>query len=298
MPSPFDTTLGAIEIGVLISYALFGFTTLQTYIYFSRFPDDRRLLKYMVSFVWFCELAHVICVGAALYTMTITFFGQVERLVRTPDSLSTGIIFSGFVGPCVQSFFAFRIHRLSNNSWYIPCFCWVLSFLRIVGATVVSVAGIKMVTLAGFDTQWGWLMTTVWAVGAANDLIIAGMLTYLISRQRYEGLPDRTLKVVDKLIAWTIETGAVTSIAGVITLISFVANKDNYSWLAWYVVTTRLYSNALLASLNSRVALRAMSRSLVMDGGIGTSAPSRTIAFGRPTVMTSGDVEISKVSAA
>ncbi|KAJ7642908.1 hypothetical protein B0H17DRAFT_462778 [Mycena rosella] len=55
--------------------------------------------------------------------MTITYYGHPERLARVPDSLTATVVFSGLVAPCVQSFFAYRIYRLSN-SWYIPCFCW------------------------------------------------------------------------------------------------------------------------------------------------------------------------------
>ncbi|KAJ7642913.1 hypothetical protein B0H17DRAFT_1216281 [Mycena rosella] len=172
-----NSTVGALEIGVLVSYVLFGFTTLQTYIYFTRFPDDRGRLKYLVTFVWCCELAHVICVGHALYTMTITYYGHPERLARAPDSLTATIVFSGLLAPCVQSFFAYRIYRLSD-SWYIPCFCWGLSLIRLVGAAVVSVVGLKMVTFADFEAQWGWLIITVWAVGVADDLVVAGTLDY------------------------------------------------------------------------------------------------------------------------
>jgi hypothetical protein len=39
---------GASEIGVLFSYVLFGVMTTQTYIYYSRFPDDSRKLKALV----------------------------------------------------------------------------------------------------------------------------------------------------------------------------------------------------------------------------------------------------------
>ena len=42
-------TLGALQIGVLVSYLLFGVTTTQTYIYYGRFPDDSRGLKFLVG---------------------------------------------------------------------------------------------------------------------------------------------------------------------------------------------------------------------------------------------------------
>ncbi|KAK6974319.1 hypothetical protein R3P38DRAFT_598345 [Favolaschia claudopus] len=45
-------TIGAYEIGVLISYVLLGITIMQAYLYFTRFPDDRVVLKCLVSFVW------------------------------------------------------------------------------------------------------------------------------------------------------------------------------------------------------------------------------------------------------
>ncbi|KAJ7125285.1 hypothetical protein C8R44DRAFT_542665, partial [Mycena epipterygia] len=181
---------GASEIGVLISYTLFGFATLQAYIYFDRFTEDSRPLKCLVAFVWCCELAHAICVGHAIYTATISYYGQPERLVRAPDSLSVGITFSGLVAPCVQSFFSYRIYRLSN-SWYIPCLCWFMSFIRLVATTVASVEGIRMVTLVDYQQQWGWLLTTIWALGAAIDVGIAGTLVYLFYKQRSSVLPKR-----------------------------------------------------------------------------------------------------------
>jgi hypothetical protein len=39
---------GAYQIGVLVSYMLFGVTTAQTYIYYGRFPDDSPKFKALV----------------------------------------------------------------------------------------------------------------------------------------------------------------------------------------------------------------------------------------------------------
>ncbi|KAJ7857319.1 hypothetical protein B0H14DRAFT_2751630 [Mycena olivaceomarginata] len=41
------------KLGVLISYALFGMTTTQTYIYHSRFADDSRKLRGLVVLLWY-----------------------------------------------------------------------------------------------------------------------------------------------------------------------------------------------------------------------------------------------------
>ncbi|KAJ6572234.1 hypothetical protein B0H19DRAFT_1231766 [Mycena capillaripes] len=90
-----NTTIGALQIGVLVSYVLFGVTTTQTYIYYSRFPEDSRKLKALVGFVWLCELAQALCIGHALYVYTISDYTQPERLLgAAPKSLDTAIVFS------------------------------------------------------------------------------------------------------------------------------------------------------------------------------------------------------------
>ncbi|KAJ7857324.1 hypothetical protein B0H14DRAFT_2578460 [Mycena olivaceomarginata] len=64
--------IGAYEIGVLLSCVLFGVTTTQTYIYYSRFADDSRKLKGLVALVWVCKFAHALCIGHTLYFYTIS----------------------------------------------------------------------------------------------------------------------------------------------------------------------------------------------------------------------------------
>lgn len=44
-----DSTVGAIEIGALISIFLFGLVTVQTYTYVQRYPKDSLMLKLLVS---------------------------------------------------------------------------------------------------------------------------------------------------------------------------------------------------------------------------------------------------------
>jgi hypothetical protein len=49
-----DTSLGALEMGILISTALFGVMTMQTYVYITsaHFQRDRAFIKLLVAFVW------------------------------------------------------------------------------------------------------------------------------------------------------------------------------------------------------------------------------------------------------
>ncbi|KAJ7232209.1 hypothetical protein B0H12DRAFT_194523 [Mycena haematopus] len=227
-PNP---TIGALQIGVLISYMGFGVTTTQTYYYYSRFPDDPWKLKAFVAFVWMCEFAHAICIGHTVYTYTTTDYGHPERLILpVPKSLEVaGIFFSGIIAASVQSFFSYRIYVLAK-SLYIPCVTWTLALLRCALSMVGFASGIRMVSLPSYEAQWGWFAIILWSVSSANDVIIAATLVYLFSRRRNDALAYRnrsTVALVDKLIAWTIETGTMTSVFGIIILVCYVTMVTN-----------------------------------------------------------------------
>ncbi|KAJ7108577.1 hypothetical protein C8R44DRAFT_884641 [Mycena epipterygia] len=180
-----NVTIGAYEIGVLASYVLFGVTTTQTYVYYGRFPDDPRRVKFLVAFIWSCEMAHAVCIGHSLYQMTVSDYGHPERLILIPRSLAAAVLFSGIIGAGVQAFFASRIYGLSK-SLYIPCLSWTLSFSRLLGSITVVVYGFRIKTIPAFDMQWAWLLNSLWSVASANDLIIAATLVYWLNRQRPE----------------------------------------------------------------------------------------------------------------
>ncbi|KAF7338809.1 hypothetical protein MSAN_02203600 [Mycena sanguinolenta] len=252
-----DATIGAYQIGVLVSYVLFGVTTTQAYIYFGRFPDDNPKFKVLVAFVWICEVGHAVCLGHTLYTFTIKDFADPLLLFGpVPKSFETSVLLSGVVGTCAQGFFGFRIYALSKKLC-IPILIWIMGFLCLLGCFVIFVGGLKTTSLVEYIAQWGWLATSVWSISTANDVTITAMVVFLLYRQRNK-VQKRTAALVDKIILWTLETGFLTSVTGLIALVFFVTMKKNLIWTAFYALTARLFSNSLLASLNSRTTLRSL----------------------------------------
>ncbi|KAJ7027473.1 hypothetical protein C8F04DRAFT_89231 [Mycena alexandri] len=271
-----DNTLGAYQIGVLVSLVLFGVMSTQTYIYYGRFPNDTRNMKIMVAFVWILEFAQAICISIALYKWTITSFGI--PLIVPPKTFDISIFFSGVISACgryihcpthpacfpcagscpsVQGFFSFRIYTLSRTL-FIPIVSWILSFLRLVVGTAVFITAFRMTALPIFEAQFGWLITTAASIGVGNDLLITVTLVLVLQKQRGE-VQARTIPLVDRLIVWTMETGLMTTVASLATLICFLTMKGNLIWGGVFVVVSRLYSNSVLASLNSRATLRSMN---------------------------------------
>ncbi|KAK7007377.1 hypothetical protein R3P38DRAFT_3597930 [Favolaschia claudopus] len=203
-------TIGAYQIGVLLSCVLLGITTLQAYM--------------------ICEVAHTICIAHALYQYTILDFGHAERiLTRLPLGLDIAVFFSALIEQAVEAFFAVRIYSLSRKLT-IPTLICLLSFVRFVGSLLVFVMTVRLPSLQSYLVSWGWLSTTCWCAGAANDVLTTGTLVTLLYCQR-NLLQRRT----------------------------YITMKDKMIWIAIFLISSRMYSNSLLASLNSRETLRSMN---------------------------------------
>nr|GAT42703.1 predicted protein [Mycena chlorophos] len=222
----------------------------------------------------FCELAHVICITHSLYGLVITDFGQPQRITSIPISLSISAVFNAIVAMCVQGYFAFRIYRLSK-SLFIPFISGLLSLLFLASSSAVCAVSTGPIPFATFEKQWGWLLDATWFIAAINDMLIAVTLVVLFYRWHQKDTENWNVVLIDKLIAWTIGkdrdnhkvwycsalfiANLCQSAAGVLNLVCFAFMKSNFVWIAWYVITARLYSNSFLANLNSRDTLRALN---------------------------------------
>ncbi|KAJ7700749.1 hypothetical protein B0H17DRAFT_1176649 [Mycena rosella] len=310
----FNSTLGALQIGIVVSCVLFGVTTTQTYTYYGRFPNDSRGLKLLVALVWFCEIAHLICIEASHYRYSVLDFSQPEELLLLSSTIVVSLLFSGIIGGSVQAFFSLRIYKLSGRLC-IPGLSWMLASSRMMFCIVAVIYGSQPnLTIEGYVVQRTWVFYTLWAVSTANDLLIASNSVYWLHRQRVKA-DMRTVALVDKLIKWTIETGVIASATTALTVIFFAINKENGVvscvlrgpvdertsldiWVTFYTVSARrefsqfwirflkslipsvVHANSLLASLNSRATLRAMN-----DNTVHYSAQELAVSSSEPTVI-------------
>ncbi|KAJ7354329.1 hypothetical protein DFH08DRAFT_984767 [Mycena albidolilacea] len=204
-----NSTLGAFQIGVLVSYALFGVTTTQMYIYYSRFPDDSRRLKALVAFVWVCEVGHTFCVGHVLYTYTILDYMHPDRVLGTTSrSLSVASLLAGIIAVCVHGFLSFRIYVLTKRL-YISGLIWFMAFLHLMARITIFVTSLRATSLGSFIEQWEWLLTSNWSISVATDFAITATLVIFLQGHR-SNAHKKTAAIIDKIIGWTIETGMLT----------------------------------------------------------------------------------------
>ncbi|KAJ8093447.1 hypothetical protein PM082_020304 [Marasmius tenuissimus] len=113
-------------------------------------------------------------------------------------------------------------------------------------------------------TQYGrtlnWALIVMLSIGSLVDLAVPCGMVYFLLIQR-SGAYKTTAAIVDKLILWTIETGLATGILAVLTLVFYLSLPGTFAWMAIYICLPKMFSNALLVHLNSRVKLRAMQES-------------------------------------
>ncbi|KAJ7613220.1 hypothetical protein FB45DRAFT_939184 [Roridomyces roridus] len=280
-------TLGAFQLGVLMSYLLTGISTTQTYIYFNRFPEDNWKLKGLVAFVWISEIGQSACIAHTLYVYTIENYGVPTRLAGAlPLTFDVAVLLSSTISSLVQGLFTYRIYILCSRRIALPAIIWTVSLVRYIGCLGLFATSVRMTSVVVYEDQLAWLLTSVWVTGAANDVAIAASLVYLLYRQR-NAIHHQTLPLLGKLTSWTIETGMMTSAWAVLTLIFFQTMEDNcistppnprhpltsllVVWLAIYIIGVRVYSNSLFASLNGRSTLRNITRidaASMLPGGL------------------------------
>ncbi|KAJ6467185.1 hypothetical protein C8R47DRAFT_990503, partial [Mycena vitilis] len=178
---------GALLVGTLVSYTLFGVATTQAYIYYGRFRDDC---------FWCVKISSVRRMRAySLYRDIHLRHADLEPgSARAPNRLPPSLVASTFIGSLVsfvvQAFFALRIWVLRPSaSWiwnFIPILCLFFSLAFLLPPNIVLFAFVMHPQ--PFLARWGWLFDTLWAASAANDLIIASTLVALLWRTRRDGV--------------------------------------------------------------------------------------------------------------
>jgi len=114
-------TLGVLEIGSLLGVFLFGVVSLQTFNYYSMYPDDSWVNKTLVATVWYClhspnfvsanqivsflfricEIVHTVGVNYEVYQTTIILYGRPDLLMKF-TVIGAVSVFGGFITLLVQ----------------------------------------------------------------------------------------------------------------------------------------------------------------------------------------------------
>lgn len=248
-----DYIFGALLIGVVVSAVLYGVTFMQTWFYFTRYSSDPWPNRALVGAVFLSDTIHQALITHTVYTYLVTDFGNVVELQRLVWSLSIGVLFNGFTGFSVQSFFAMRVYHVSNKNLFATA---AVMSLIIAEFVIVIVYVAKAVKLTFFTQvpELKHLSMAVNAVAAAGDVLITVFLCAFLQRSR-TGF-HQSDNLINRLMLFSINTGLLTSVCAVMSLISIIVWPDAFIYVAFYFCLGRLYCNSLLATLNVRKTIR------------------------------------------
>ncbi|KAJ7113192.1 hypothetical protein C8R44DRAFT_856165 [Mycena epipterygia] len=283
-------SLGATEIGSVLGVFLFGIETLQTFNYYRGCPGDSTILKGIVALVWFLELGHTMSAWHALYSQTVTFYGQPQYISSPPLSEEMTILFAALIYTVVQTFFANRV-RVLSGSWYIMVVASCLTGLRLI-ANMGSVALLIHYSRVSILLQWRWLVSTALSLGLAVDILITGSMCHFLRKMR-SCESKRTRTMVDTLIVWSIESTILTSTASIIQIILFMTRTD-LVWSCFFIIQAKLFSNSMLASLNGRrrFSLSGEESCDILAFEVGRNSKLEwTVSLRSTSDRSSGDIE-------
>ncbi|KZV95487.1 hypothetical protein EXIGLDRAFT_766179 [Exidia glandulosa HHB12029] len=273
-------TFGVIEIGIIVVVFLTGIATLQVWNYFRDYPHDSWVLKLTVSFLYLTDMVHTALLAQALHYYTILNFGNYTKLDKLTATLIATVPIASVVTFVVRICFCYRI-KIITYRWTYAVGCWVLSIILLVFDSLVAVSVAASGTFSEIHTSRTQVLGVVTlALGAATDLILAGFLCMGLLRARGSGMAS-TNRILDKLIAYAISTGMLTSFMAMVEAIVF-GLFENYAFLAFYCIIPKLFSNSFFASLNERSYLQREGQSVAHA----VSVTNNHIAFERVTIAT------------
>ncbi|KXN86816.1 hypothetical protein AN958_09612 [Leucoagaricus sp. SymC.cos] len=150
-------------------------------------------------------------------TLLLTFPFHQQRLPRCKRDLRT-------LRACI---FSLKINLILTNTAFLSN--------RILSQTFPT-----------FRTHFNWLFTLGLALSTAVDILITTSLFFLLKTSRTSDFDLNA--VIDTLILYAFETGALTTAGTIVSMICWLAMKDNLIFMGLHFVIAKLYANSILVT--------------------------------------------------
>ncbi|KAI0694305.1 hypothetical protein C8T65DRAFT_57102 [Cerioporus squamosus] len=281
-----DSTYGAVLIGTFVSLILYGVTLHQIYRYFRTYIDDPMVLKAMVTCVLLLETLVSIMTMHTCYYYLITYYFQPTVLLVGVWSMNAIPAVSGVTIAVTQSFFARRVYIFGPRYRAVVAVVVVLTICELGFFVAATVETFEVEDYESFK-HVTWLISTAAAISLAEDVLLTTVLIYALCRSR-KGI-KRTNAMIDVMIMYTINTGFLTSVFNFLYMFFSLSRPDDMVYIGIGITALKIYSNSLMAALNSREALKAKISGVYIE----TSHPGLDGQSESPTVLRGVHVEAS-----
>ncbi|KIK64594.1 hypothetical protein GYMLUDRAFT_56680 [Collybiopsis luxurians FD-317 M1] len=175
-------------------------------------------------------------------------WGLLERIKIFPPEANPLPALIGIDISFTHAFYCWRIFIL-GKSYIIPVIISLISAAQLSLSIYVSAMILKVFETRQLLDEFTAAISAWNACSAAADSLITAAMVFFLLRERKNATYKHTIMRVETAIKYIIETGAITVIVMLVELAIFLALPDEtYSYMVG-----KIYANALLANLNSRI---------------------------------------------
>jgi len=258
-------------VGTFFATFFQGILTVQAFIYYESFPEDPWLIKSLVALVWCLDLTHLFLICQACYHYLVDNWGNPAALAVSTIPLDLHLVLVGAATILCQAFFLNRVWTFSKKN-YVLVGILTLMCMGTVGLDIaMSVQTSRNRSVTVFSSVTGEIIG-MFSLGAGVDLIIAMLLCWYLQRGRTTF--DKTNFVLTRIIQYTVATGLATSLLAIGCVAAYLIKPNSFIFIAMHFSLGRMYTNALLATLNSRRNLRASLGAVGGNVSWSTTGPS------------------------
>ncbi|PBK86485.1 hypothetical protein ARMGADRAFT_1126953 [Armillaria gallica] len=190
-------------VASLLHWGLFGTLSVQLYLYYLAFLNNKKFVKYLVYGIYIVKLVQTILASHDVFATFGYGFGDLDALTDIHFYWLIVPIMSAMIACVRQVFYAYRIFKVSN-----PAHLLQVSLTSFVAGIIGGVYGFQAGNITKLNNRK--ISTTfIWCGGSALcDIIIAICMTYYLMHNSTSFRQTRI--IVTKLIHLIIETGSVT----------------------------------------------------------------------------------------
>ncbi|KAF7335638.1 MFS domain-containing protein [Mycena venus] len=256
-PSP-QAVLGPFYLGVQLGTLLYGILVLQAITYYQNYKRDKLWLRLFVLYLFVAETASTGLSVAMIYEPLVAQFGTDKPMRLFPSLLPSQPFLEAAVFVPVQFFYAWRISVI-QRSYIAPVLICLTSIASAVGAVWTGIIVHEVKEYARKPAVNNTAL--IWSVSAAGaDIMITACLMWSL-RNRRTGI-KRTDDAINSIVRNSVQTGFITVVFTLLDVVLFVALSHSTLNFVFDFGLPKLYSNALISTLNAR------------SGGAGRSARS------------------------
>ncbi|KAK0480961.1 hypothetical protein EDD18DRAFT_1363566 [Armillaria luteobubalina] len=297
---PIAELTGPFVVGGLLNWGLFGTLSVQLYLYYLAFPNDRRFTKCLVYCIYVTELVQTTLISHDVFSAFGYGFGDMDALTRENFYWLTVPIMNAVVASVGQVFYAYRIFVLSKLQIF-PILIICLSLIHCVASILTGIYAFQAGNITKLDNlKMHIAVGTSCGTTALCDILIAVCTTYYLMSSTTNFYRTRTL--VTKIICLTVETGSVTAVVSLLSFIFFIGFPHQTFYIIPALLEPKLYANSIYMVLNSRFQIiggrdtNMSSTDMSFSTTMIRDILSQSIEEARPAVGTQGQGPVVVVS--